>query len=727
MAKTTVEVEIVAVLKEAQKAIESFAGSTQKQLDGLNFRTGVSAIADGFKIIEETAGRAFDIVKELIGEAISEAVEGEEALTKLSNSMRLVGDFSQGAVDNFKDFADQLQRTTTNSDDAVLSALALAKNFNLTNKEAREATAAAVDFAAATGKDLDSAVQSLSRSLTGVVDRDLARYLPQLKASSKENLVLGEAVRAVSERFRGFATALGGTFNGSIKQTSNAFKDLLESIGQIIITNPVLIKSIQIIGDTFRSLKGEVEDNQGAISVFVSETVKEIAAALPVIINIAKTIDFIISSIVNLFRAVGTGLAGLLAGADAAINRNFSGAREVIQQSAKDILEIYGNTSKRLDGFYDPLIKSAKAANEKIQKLGLATSKDSKITLGISKTDAQIVSDRMRDALAEGAEDLKKKIQEAFEAQKKLVGELAKNPFTNLFPEKKAGDKKAFTDSQEQSIATGAGGLSSILKGAAGATELVKGFASAAAEALVPGLGPVVGEIVGVLAQGKEKVREMIREFVKAVPEVITAIIEAIPVLIEEISKGVPEIVKRLLEKVPEIVNALAKEMPAVATALALQMPKTAIALATGIIKNIPQIVKGFIDGLIDGAKQFIQALIDGISGGISDVGNGLTGGGQSDSVFAGIPVLQGIGDLFGFADGGRVPDVPRFNNDGLLARLSSNEQVLNGDLTDRLERFLDGADGGQQTMVVQFVASDKVMAEQIFRLKRNGHRLGFA
>lgn len=720
MAKTTVEVEILAVLKDATRSVKEFSKDTQDQLDKINFKTAVSAINDGFELIEKTAGRAFNAIQGFLSDAIAEASEGEEALTRVANSMMLVGDFTEAAVQDFKDFADAMQESTVNSDDAVLSAVALAKNFGLTNKQAKEATRAAIDFAAATGRDLDSAVQSVARTFTGFVDKDLAKYAPALKKASAEQLVLGEGVRVIGERFKGFAEALGGTFQGSLAKTRNSFSNLLETIGELIIKNPVVIQSIGIVGETFRQLTNTVSDNRQQIGGFISETVKGIASLAPVVIQVVKTIDFVATSIVNLFQAAAKLTAGFFAAIAAEREGNSAGAREAAQESIKEVADIYRAASDRQKNFYDPLIKAAKDASDKIQKIGIGDMKNGKITVGFNRSEAQITADLMKNALIAGGDKIKKDIEDAFNEQKKTVEGLSRNPLGALFPAPKAGDKSPFSAQQQNGIATAAGGLNAVLGGAAGAQQLFKGLASAAADALVPGLGAVAGEIVGVLSQGPEKVKQMIQEFAAAVPQIVEAIILSIPVLIEEISKAIPRIVEVLAERAPVIIQALVEQIPNVVIALQAQMPKVAIALVEGIIKGMPEIIQGFVEGLISAAGRFVDALIDAITGVGGDIWDGITGK-DSGGVFEGIPILGGIGDIFGFAEGGTVPDIPRYANDGFGPIMAQGgEEIIDKTTATQLREFLNG-NGGQQTVVLQ--VGQQELARVLLNLNRGGFR----
>lgn len=759
MAKTTVEVEIVAILREAKKQVADFAKSTQNSLDGLNMKASITALNQGFELVERTAGRAFAVVKDVMSEAIAEAIQGEEAMTKLSNSMRLVGDFSGAAAADMKAFADEMQRTTVNSDDAVLSALAVAKNFNLTNKEAQAATKAAADFAAATGTDLDSAVSKVARTFNGLVDKELARYLPAIKGLSKEQLVLGDAARIVGDRFRGFAAALGDTFNGSLQKTRNAMADLLESVGELIIQNPVLIGSVQILGEAFGALKGEVEGNKSALSVFISESVKTLASFAPQLIKFIKLIDGVASAVINLFRALGTFYGGVAAAIQAAAQGNFAGAKDVVESTFKDILNIYGDTKKRLDGFYDPLIKSAEDASRKIQALGLEPNKKGKLEITVNKSDAQILGERMKNALVEGADVLKKRLQEAFDKQKQFVSDVAANPFKSFIPSAGPGENNSGLSNEAQGyVAAGAGFVTAALSGVEGARTVIASFAGAVADYFIPGLGSVVSELVKQLSYGPEYVKKMVTEFESAVPDLVSNILESIPALIEQVANNVPMVINKIVDAIPRVIQAFIRGIPNIIAALIRSVPEIVKALikaffsldAEGVnalidifTKGLPDIIKAFIDLFVKGIPDIIEGFYKGFVGAaggiaeaiinaITDVGGSLFGNGENNGgVFGGIGdffgnIGSGIGDFFGLASGGTVPDVPAYRGDRFgPVMLDGGEEVLDQTTGNQLRAALaDGSLGGGNQKMPDIVIN--IGLQQFARIMFDARRAGY-
>lgn len=122
-------------------------------------------------------------------------------------------------------------------------------------------------------------------------------------------------------------------------------------------------------------------------------------------------------------------------------------------------------------------------------------------------------------------------------------------------------------------IAQATGLIAASLEGAAGATKLISSGFATIADVLVPGIGGAVGQIVGILAQGPEKVRELITGFAKAFPEILKNINESIPVVIEVLADQSDEIIIALVKQTPQIIKALIKAIPEITKALVIELP----------------------------------------------------------------------------------------------------------------------------------------------------------
>lgn len=148
----------------------------------------------------------------------------------ISNSAKL----STQSLEALNRTMQSLSRNNFFDGDSLNNATALAANMGLSEENIKKVLAAATDLAAATGQDLTSAVKILSESYAGNVGK-LGKLNPAVKGLTKEQLAAGEAVRLLSEQYKGFADTMANTFSGRDRQFSNAFSDLQASVSGIIL------------------------------------------------------------------------------------------------------------------------------------------------------------------------------------------------------------------------------------------------------------------------------------------------------------------------------------------------------------------------------------------------------------------------------------------------------------------------------------------------------------
>lgn len=730
-----VQVELEVLAKKALDSVEEFARSAQKSLSSISLSATVTGINQGFELVEKTVGRAFEAIKGFAEEAVKEAVLAEEAQTNLNNALRLSGDYSLEAAKGFDEFAKSLQRTTKFSDEQVLNSVALAKQFGLTNAEAKRAVSVAVDLAAALGEDLSSATFKVGQTFNGFVNRDLAKIAPELRNLSKGALVAGDALNSIERRVRGSAEALAGNFSGAIAQAKNAFSDLQETIGGFVTQNPQIIAIIKEVRNSFDELNAALAKNGDSIRSLLADAFILFIQAVPLVAKGIQNIttnftaaSFYVQKFATILGAIGAAI----------VNFNDTQAQVAIGKALKEDLEAldeqFGKTLNAQEDLFQPFIKSATdlaarvaTAKESVKTFGsevqksLSGRKNREISVfGPVEEQLRLVLDaqnKIRDNARQAVESVTKAplegvIRFAITGQNELTKTI--NQIDGVIRELKTANiseelrqqATAFADEMKRKLrelnkaSIGAGILNNILKGAEGAQKLVSGAIGAAADAILPGIGGVVSEIVDVLGQGPDKVREMVTQFAKSLPQIVDNIIKALPVLIEALARELPP--------------ALAKTMPLVAQRFAIEL-----------VRNMPTIIRGFAEGLVEAAKQFVQTIIDTIKsvGGIFDGGGIFGGGGGNGGLLSGsgIPVISQIGDFLGLADGGRIPDLPQYEGDRFPARLNAGEQVLSKDLSSKLDAFLAGS--GQGPQVVQITIGQREMARVLLDLNRNGFR----
>lgn len=766
-----VEIQLSADVKSATAAINKFASDTQKQLDSLNLKTFISAINDGFDLASKVVENTFGRIEGFVGKAVEAAVEGENAITRLTQALKLNGGFSKEAVKNFEDFAQALQNVTGVQDDVILQNLALAKTFGATNSEAKQIIKTAIDLSAATGEDLATSVFKLNNTFNGLVDRSLAKAFPALKNLKDVQLQAGAAIDIVEKKVRGTAAALQNTFSGAVNQATIQQNEFLKAIGNAIIQNPAVIAAIQGIADGFKRLTDFINANRDSIDFFVTQSVKFLEDAFSSILDILRAVTpaliafFAILTAQSAYSLAVKGLqavAGAMLGLseaisfatvaatalkatlffgltiliDAAITKfsrlkdefgGFSGAFQALKIQFETgfqrvIIAVEEFSLTLLDklqnipfigakiegtGFSENLKKDIDDRTKQIENFNKEIEKLRKNATKPVKAAVQITEDRIEHRTVEI--DIAK-LQKDIEAT-------IKNPFHNFF---ETLDIQPLSANIQKGLAEGLGLVSKVLDGAKGAVSLISSAVGALVNYYVPGLGSVVSDIIEKLAQGPEFIKKMINEFIDALPAIFKNISIAAAEAIITLLDRIPDLVQGFADAFPVVLDKLIELLPKFLAKTVALIPKLAVLFVTSLIKEIPYIVKTFSIEFMKIPGLFAVELVNEIKGAFGNVGSNLSDAGSS--IGSGIGnFFSGVGDFFGFAEGGRIPNLPLLANDKGLTKVSAGEQIFSKDLSDRLERFLNT--GGSQPQVINIRVGERELANVIYDINRRGFR----
>lgn len=188
-----------------------------------------------------------------IRSCVDSFAESERVTQKFQQALRASGQEVYKTSEAFQSFATQMQRTTTNSDEAVISAASLLTSVGKLSGEGLErATRASADLAEGLGIDLTSAAMLLSKAAEGNTAA-LGRYGIKVDEALQGSDAFAEVLRQVEGRFGGMAEAAGSTTQGAIKQLANAFDDLKEKIGGAAV-GAGLADSIRDVTDSLKAL-----------------------------------------------------------------------------------------------------------------------------------------------------------------------------------------------------------------------------------------------------------------------------------------------------------------------------------------------------------------------------------------------------------------------------------------------------------------------------------------
>lgn len=749
----TVKVDLVANVADATKSIAKFSAEASRSLNSINLKTTISAIRD----LGAIAANVANSLSNAFAAPIAAASAQEDAVNQLSTALRINGNASRAAIEGLTEYAESIQRTTKFSDDAVLSNLAYLESLTgLSAKGLRQAQTAAIDLAAALGVDLGTATAIVAKAATGNTAA-LQRYGVVVQKGKTDTETFANALAQLNKQFGGAATAQVKTFSGAMALAENAFGDLLEEIGNLIIKNPTVIGLINQVGMAFQFASNFIKANSAELSQFVTLAVSGLQSLVGIVtqnLDLFRTLGTVIvsafivfssgtliSAIVTTFTVLSTQISAVIGG--------FSLAKVAALGFKAAIIGIKTAATFGLAFLIDILVNQLVAAIDKGREtfggLGnFAFATFLQISNGVRSVfipailgSVQFIIDKLASVagifnqdLANSLKGASERITEALKKNDdqiqqniKSLNELiaaaakAKGPAVSAPGGGKQGAGSTKGEKEEKS----SGGTAAAVAGgiAAGLQQGGKKGALAVAQSIGQNINnPYVQAALAAaqfLAQGAAQVREQLTSVLGSIDQLVVDIIDGAVEAILVVVEKAPLVVENLINRLPEIIE---KIVPRLATAFAMTLshPSTVVGLIQLFNRVAPIAARTFASEFIKSVPSIVQAFFDEIKR--------LANPGNAAQTATGV---GGIGGLLGFAEGGDIPNIPEFRNDGGLARVSAGESVLSQDTNQALKQFLAGQGGGggaPQMLTVNLMLGEEQLANAILNLNRQGFRL---
>jgi hypothetical protein len=294
-------------MKDMEDAVRGFSENSGKDVSF--FQTALATMT-GF-LGGQIVTSAFNTLKELAADVAGELIEGgkaaiaeEQAMTRLANSLAISGNYSRDAMKSMQDFAGEMERTTGVADDVVASNLAMLSSLTRLDAEGlKRAQKAALDFSAATGKDLDTATQMVAKAVNGSTDAFKKMGL-SIEESTDKTVALNNVVGALEKQFGGAAVGAMKTFGGALTGATNAYGNFTEEIAKSVTQNPVVIAGLGEIANIFTELTNSANGASNELQTGIANTLLGIVEIAGVF---ASTMDTVI-------RGVTASVQGLVLG-----------------------------------------------------------------------------------------------------------------------------------------------------------------------------------------------------------------------------------------------------------------------------------------------------------------------------------------------------------------------------------------------------------------------------
>jgi len=180
------------------------------------------------------------------GASLKAAVEDAAQQEELARQIQAVTGATDEAVAANEEFIAQMELTVAVSDAQLRPALGNLVRATGNVTEAQELLGIALDISAATGKDLNTVSEALSKAYQGETS-SLKRLDPSLTAVIKSGADFNEIGEKLAETFGGAAAEAANTAEGRFKRMQIQIDNAQESIGYALL--PILEKLIPILED----------------------------------------------------------------------------------------------------------------------------------------------------------------------------------------------------------------------------------------------------------------------------------------------------------------------------------------------------------------------------------------------------------------------------------------------------------------------------------------------
>ncbi len=238
--------------------------------------------------------------------AVREFAQLERQTRSLENALIASGAPVEGLMHRYREFANEIQRTTTTSAGATFALLQQAESMGLTGQAARQAATNAIALEGAFGVSAERALRYAAALEEGNASM-LGRYIPALRAIDDETEQAAKAQEILNRAFE-VTRRNTQTTSGAMAQMRNAVSDAFAEIGEVIaeILLP-FIHRIRELAEQFQTLDKDTQRQIvqfGALAAVVGPLILGFGKLVAIGAKIIGWLRPVIALVSNLGRAV---------------------------------------------------------------------------------------------------------------------------------------------------------------------------------------------------------------------------------------------------------------------------------------------------------------------------------------------------------------------------------------------------------------------------------------
>lgn len=305
-------------------------------------------IGSGLSGIGKLGQAAFTLLAGVVTKAVYEFAQQEAAVNKLSQAMVQQGMYTTELRKEYEEMAKVLEANSTFSGDQVIAAQAAMQQQLGQIKITQELTNAVADYAAATGKSLPDAAESVARSVA-TSKNSLKAHGIELNDNMTKQEKLAAAISGLNGKFGGQAKAATEGLGG-IKVLGNMINNLFEDLGERI--QPVVNTIVSMI------------QKLGTEGTLAQDAIEGIAQAF---FFVTKSIIATIGVGNMVIDVIGGGLTYLTQAISQLLSGNFKQAGTTIANGYNDIKEKVIRTTEETAAKLDAIDQAA--LSKKVENL----------------------------------------------------------------------------------------------------------------------------------------------------------------------------------------------------------------------------------------------------------------------------------------------------------------------------------------------------------------------
>jgi hypothetical protein len=207
--------------------------------------------------IVQTAFRQLSRVYKTVVEA---AQREQDAIHRLTIALEIQGEVTDRVSLKYQSMARSIQQSTRYGNEAVLEAMqTLISVGNVTEENMTRAIKATLDFATATGRDLNTAALTVAKAAAGFTG-ELSRYGIIIDENIPQTEKFAAALDYINKRFGGAAQKDINTYSGAVSQLNNAWGDMLETLGGVFTGSEMVRKGINLTKSAVENLDASLQN-----------------------------------------------------------------------------------------------------------------------------------------------------------------------------------------------------------------------------------------------------------------------------------------------------------------------------------------------------------------------------------------------------------------------------------------------------------------------------------